>query len=300
MKHVAVVFNPMGGSARRATLDALIACLRQLGLEVIELPTTAAPGSARELARQAAAMDMDLVIAFGGDGTASQVAEGLLGSGVTMAVFPGGTGNLFARTFFSEPTPAQFAQMVVRGTPQPVDLLAVEHSTDDGGTRRHLSLVATEIGTFSDAIIGASPAWKRAIGRLVYVGNIMVASLTPQKLRLQVETPSGRQDLIATAMFALNVGPPGLAGLSKGCNASDGLVDIVLVKATNFWDLLCAGTRFLFGTTEHSPHVVRLRTPTATVACQRPVQLDIDGDHAATVSNFNLTVLSGAVRMILA
>ena len=52
--------------------------------------------SAREIAEQAVEAGADLVAAFGGDGTMLQVAEGLINTGVPLAVIPGGTANVFA------------------------------------------------------------------------------------------------------------------------------------------------------------------------------------------------------------
>ena len=52
-------------------------------------------GDAQELAHQAAKAGYDLVAGYGGDGTQHEIANGLMGTGVTMGVLPGGTGNGF-------------------------------------------------------------------------------------------------------------------------------------------------------------------------------------------------------------
>jgi len=52
--------------------------------------------SAREIAEEAVSGGADLVVAFGGDGTMLQVAEGLINTGVPLGVIPGGTANVFA------------------------------------------------------------------------------------------------------------------------------------------------------------------------------------------------------------
>ena len=48
------------------------------------------------MAAEAAASGVDLVAAYGGDGTQMEVANGLLGTGVPQAILPGGTGNAMA------------------------------------------------------------------------------------------------------------------------------------------------------------------------------------------------------------
>ncbi len=53
-------------------------------------------GDATRFARRAAEAGYDLVVGYGGDGTQHEIANGIIGSGVTMGILPGGSGNGFA------------------------------------------------------------------------------------------------------------------------------------------------------------------------------------------------------------
>ncbi len=55
-------------------------------------------GHATRLAQGAAATGVDVVVSFGGDGTVNEVANGLVRSQTALAVLPGGSTNVFART----------------------------------------------------------------------------------------------------------------------------------------------------------------------------------------------------------
>ncbi len=55
-------------------------------------------GHAARLARDAAAQNMDLVVVLGGDGTLNEAANGLARTDTALAVLPGGSTNVFART----------------------------------------------------------------------------------------------------------------------------------------------------------------------------------------------------------
>ena len=58
---------------------------------------TKAPGHGTELCRQAAHEGYDVIVAFGGDGTVNEAANGLLGSSTPLCCLPGGAANVFAK-----------------------------------------------------------------------------------------------------------------------------------------------------------------------------------------------------------
>jgi len=58
---------------------------------------TDAPGHATVLAREAAHEGYDVVVAFGGDGTVNEAANGLLGSTTPLCALPGGSANVFVK-----------------------------------------------------------------------------------------------------------------------------------------------------------------------------------------------------------
>jgi diacylglycerol kinase family enzyme len=64
----------------------------------VRVALTLRRGHATELARWAAADGADVVVVLGGDGTLNEAANGLLGSECALAVLPGGSTNVFART----------------------------------------------------------------------------------------------------------------------------------------------------------------------------------------------------------
>lgn len=71
----------------------------------LEVAQTAARGHATELATEAAADGREVVAVLGGDGTVNEAANGLVGSGTSLAVLPGGSTNVFARTLGVEADP---------------------------------------------------------------------------------------------------------------------------------------------------------------------------------------------------
>jgi diacylglycerol kinase family enzyme len=64
----------------------------------VSLAETSRRGHATRLAQGAAADGVDVVVVLGGDGTQNEGANGLAGTETALAVLPGGSTNVFART----------------------------------------------------------------------------------------------------------------------------------------------------------------------------------------------------------
>ena len=97
MKRIAAVLNPAArdGRSKRWWDKHGTKVEEALGADIELLPTSA-PGDGGRIGW--GLREHDLVLAIGGDGTVHEVASGLRGSKVPLAVIPVGTGNDFART----------------------------------------------------------------------------------------------------------------------------------------------------------------------------------------------------------
>lgn len=298
-RKVSIVFNPKGGSAKVNVVTQLAQRLRQHGIEVTVVHTTAEPGSATKLARQAALDGAQVVIPFGGDGTVRAVAEGLIGSEAILAVFPGGTGNLFARSFYANPSVDQFVAMVLEGRAQSVDMVKLVYSDAQGQEHTQYQLVALGLGKVSDAISEASPFFKRWFGKLTYVVRVSRACLAPGALRFKLTSRNRVIDNDASAVFVLNVTPPMMSALSRGVNASDGLLDVVVISGVNTWQLIKFAACMSFGKPEACQHYHRFRTDEVTIESSGPVIPNIDGDSGKPTTALRVTNIKGAIKAIL-
>lgn len=79
----------------------------------LEVVQTAAPGHATELAAEAAADGREVVAVLGGDGTLNEAANGLVGTSTTLAVLPGGSTNVMARTLGVKADPIEATQQLL-------------------------------------------------------------------------------------------------------------------------------------------------------------------------------------------
>jgi diacylglycerol kinase family enzyme len=101
-----LIVNPYAGRLSDSDREIVIAALK--ARFAIEGFATTGRGSGIDVARKAADGGAPLVIAFGGDGHVNEVVNGLAGTDTALAIVPGGTMNVFARSL-GVPTDAMAA-----------------------------------------------------------------------------------------------------------------------------------------------------------------------------------------------
>jgi diacylglycerol kinase family enzyme len=90
-----LIVNPKATTVSDRLKHLIVYALR--GRYEVDAVETEARAHAIELTREAARDGWDLVVAFGGDGTVNEAANGLVGSDVPLSVLPGGCTNVVCR-----------------------------------------------------------------------------------------------------------------------------------------------------------------------------------------------------------
>ncbi len=93
-KRVRVIINPAAGQDE-PVLGILNSVFHPAGVEW-DVAITLKAGDAKRFAQQAVEEGIEVVAVYGGDGTVAEVASGLIGSEVPLAIFPGGTANVMS------------------------------------------------------------------------------------------------------------------------------------------------------------------------------------------------------------
>ena len=117
------------------------------------------------LAREHIAQGADLIVVAGGDGTINEAAEGMLGTGVPLAILPGGTANVLAMEMKLGGNLERVAQRLGELVPRRI---SVGHLTcDEGRVSRHFLLMAG-IGLDAHVVYKVHPGLKAKTGKFAY------------------------------------------------------------------------------------------------------------------------------------
>jgi diacylglycerol kinase family enzyme len=94
-RRMLIIVNPYATTVSDRLRHLVVYALQ--GRFEVDAVDTEAQGHATELCREAAHEGYDVVVAFGGDGTVNEAANGLLGSPTPLCCLPGGSANVFGK-----------------------------------------------------------------------------------------------------------------------------------------------------------------------------------------------------------
>jgi diacylglycerol kinase family enzyme len=94
-KRMLIIVNPYATTVSDRLKNLVVYALRASYL--VDAIDTEARDHATELTREAARSGYDVVVAFGGDGTVNEAANGLVGTGTPLSCLPGGRTNVYCR-----------------------------------------------------------------------------------------------------------------------------------------------------------------------------------------------------------
>src|SRR3954453_3598323 len=95
-KRMLIIVNPYATTVSDRLKNLVVYALQ--GRYEVEAELTEAKDHATEIGREAAEGNYDVVVAFGGDGTLNEIANGVAGTDIPVTVLPGGSTNVVCRT----------------------------------------------------------------------------------------------------------------------------------------------------------------------------------------------------------
>ncbi len=285
IKRVFVIINPAAG-VERPILKPLNQILREAEIKW-DMALTHAYGNARRHAAQAAADNYDAVVVYGGDGTVMEVAGGLMGSDVPMAIIPGGTGNVMSVELGIVNDVRAAADLLVR---EKVNI----RSVDLGQVGEHIFALRVATGYEADYVRGTSRDAKERLGKLAYAMSAIQQEL--RLLRHQLRLDGEEVEVEGYTCMVANSGNIGFAGLPllRNVSVSDGLLDVIVVQNLNFISMLRRNV-----SEDEKRHMVRhWQVREATVAIDPPQPIIGDGEVWEDTP-FTAQIMPGAVRVIV-
>lgn len=232
----ALVFNPAAGAASGVGAEEIRDRLADRWDVVIHETARGRGGDA--CARAALAEGAELVIAAGGDGTVSEVASVLVGTGVPLGIVPRGTANSVAAAL-GIPGDAGEACAVLRdGVPRDLDTASCAGRT---------MVLFSTIGAHAEVIGGTRRDAKNRWGALAYVASALrkLSDLDPFEVELETDAHVIRCRAVAVTVANLAPTQTLVAQGPSEVVGDDALLDVTIVAASTLLDAVAAGAHLL-------------------------------------------------------
>jgi diacylglycerol kinase (ATP) len=268
------------------------------GLQV-EVRLTERRGHATEIAREAARQGMPLVLAVGGDGTVSEVADGLAGAteGTELAILQRGSGCDIMRTF-GIPKDADRALEIAASAPaRTIDMGRVEYAGRDGsGHSRHFVNIASAglTGVAADRVNQSG----KPLGATVAFAWAAVATFARYRnSRFRVEIDGERLEQVCNNVIVGNCRYfAGGMKILPDADPSDGLFDVLVWGDVSKLDLALNLHKLYRGTHVGHPKATIRRARRVTVTPESALPIEVDGEQPGlTPASFE--IVPSALRL---
>jgi diacylglycerol kinase (ATP) len=271
---VCAVVNPTssGGRARRQW-QQIRPILAEAGWQ-IEDTVSERPGHAEALA---AATQAQTVLAVGGDGTAHEVANGILTArrGTTLAVLPVGTGNDFARAMGLPRDPFAAAAALVRAKARVIDV---------GEVNGRYFLTVSGAG-FDGEVARRVNAWPKVFGGVaMYALGIITTLATYRPVEVTITFDGSetheRLFLLAVGNTAWNAGGMWLVPAAR---PDDGVLHAVIAGPLTRLETLRVLPKVFTGGHLGHPKVRQIQAREIRITGAIPLAVQADGESVGTL-----------------
>jgi YegS/Rv2252/BmrU family lipid kinase len=289
--HVVAIINPISGAGADTHAAAKRTALLQEQLDRRRLRAdirfTEYAGHARVLAAAAAQAGADLVIAWGGDGTANESGSALLGTRTALGLVPSGSGNGLAAALGCRRDPASAIAAALEGPVRAIDAGRL-------GDRPFFNIAGIGIDARIAALFNARAKGSRGRWPYIMIGVREGFRYRSRDYDLDLDGEARRVRALLIA-FANGCEYGNGARLSTRAQIDDGFLDAFVAEdrrvAARFWDARHLAT----GETHRAPRVVVRPIRRAVVGCSEPMEFHVDGEPGIAEGRLEVSVLPRAL-----
>ncbi len=288
MKYL-LIANPVSGSkaTRTKAYEKTALALLNAGHEV-RLITTAYPGHATEIARQARESDIDVVCAIGGDGTVNEVASALIGSDKTIGIIPNGSGNGLARELNIPLTINEAVKVLLQHSMTTIDTCRVND---------HPFMCTCGIGF--DGSVSEEFSESTVRGPMVYAKDMVQVffSQTPAFYRIDIDG-----EVIETKAFLIAFANAAQYGnnafIAPNASLTDGYIDITIIREFPVVDAPQVAIQLFSKGLNQNPYADLYKGRKIRVTTERAIPYHIDGEAMGSTDTIEINIVPESLHVI--
>jgi YegS/Rv2252/BmrU family lipid kinase len=226
------------------------------------------------------------VIAVGGDGTVSLVAEQLLGTNIAMGILPAGSANGMAKELDIPVEINGALDIILNGDIKPCDAIKINDN---------ICLHLSDLGFNAQLMKYFEQGNLR--GKFGYFVKVFKVLWRKKKMDVTIQTNKEEIRRKAFMVVIANASKYGTGALiNPEGQLDDGLFEIVIVRRITFFSVLKMFLQFK----RFNPKKVELfQAESAVFTTAKPVHFQVDGEYLGKVNNVRAEILKSRLRLIL-
>lgn len=268
---VKFIYNPYSGeNLILSKLDKVISLHQEVGYTIVPYRITAGEDVGVAL-NDIKDGNYKYILIAGGDGTVDSVVNAMAKSGISLpiGILPVGTANDFSK-FLGMPSDVEEACKQI--------LSSEVKSVDLGSINDKYFVNVASTGLFTDVSQKTDVNLKNTIGKLAYYLKGLEELPNFRKLHVNILSKEVEFDGEMYLLLVFNGATAGNFNLATRADACDGLLDIIMFKAVQIYELLPLFIKVLKGEHLDSNKVLYFKTDYLKVECHEDIVTDIDGE----------------------
>ncbi|MBR6328238.1 MAG: YegS/Rv2252/BmrU family lipid kinase [Lachnospiraceae bacterium] len=295
-KKMVFVYNQFAGRERiKVGLADIIYSFSEAGYEVSACPTLG-KGDAERLARECPS-DCSLLVCSGGDGTLSEVVNGVLKreeGPLAIGYIPAGSTNDFSVSLGIPADIKSAAEVVLNGK---------EFACDIGRFNDRYFCYAAAFGLFTDVSYDTEQVLKNFLGHAAYILEAMKRLTDIKSYDVEIEHDGEIiKDSFIFGLICNSESVGGFKGITgNSVELNDGLFEVILVKMPQFDTELSEIVSVLTSgdIIGNSKNIIRFKTSGLKVRSTASMPWTIDGEYGGDPVEAEIRILPEAVRFIV-
>lgn len=280
-----VIANPKsaGGITEKQWASIVSALSEQLG--PFDSRFTGAREDAIEIAEEEARRGRKFLIAVGGDGTVSEVANGILRSGAEaeLGLLPRGTGGDFRMTIGMPSRIRDAARKLKEGKPRRIDVGKLTFQKFDGRETSRYFINTASFGMSGDVASRANASGKLLGGTLTYAVATVRSIFTYDHPEIWIEMDGESKQRLKVVTVCVANGPSFGGGMkiAPGAQPDDGVFHLTVIGDLKTTEMISNSHRLYTGSFDKMSKVAQLTVRKFSARPVNPdcrVRLEVDGE----------------------
>lgn len=288
-KKILFIINPISGVGKQRTIGKAIRRKLDLSLFEYNISYTKYPHHAVEIAKEAVSNGFHIVVAVGGDGSANDVAQGLINSNTTMGIIPLGSGNGLARHLKIPFNIAKAIDVINKLKTEMIDTARINGK-----------LFISIAGIGFDALIAEKFALDKRRGFWSYFNKTIreYFKYSPLEYTINIDQKQIKRDALLisfanSSQFGYN------ASISPTASICDGYIDLCIVNKMSAFRAAILAHKLFLKNIDSSKYIEVYKVKEAFISCKEPASIHIDGDTSERLKEIHLNIQPKTLSIIV-